>query len=369
MAAAVSTEDVLLLAASREPEDRERLMLALVDLCAQSDEALGSNPVVQELMNTVFLRLVQEAEHDIRQALAEKLATATWAPSALVNILAMDEIEIARPIIAQSPVLQDEDLMRLLALAAIEHQIEVASRPAISAQIVQAILGNGDPAVLTALAANDTADISPAGMDALVEASRLSASIRSPLVRHPRMTPEMAERLYVWVGQSLRSAIVSRFRVDAEALDRAIEQAVATAHSPPKGRLEPIIRTSETEQRDMERKLAAKLNASGQLRPGYLIRALREKRLGLFVASLAEMLNVETTAIELSINRERPDLLALACNAAGLDRSAFTTLLGLVRDLNSSRPGGSGEELKRAMNAFAHPPQLAHAAFRRALAA
>ena len=48
-------------------------------------------------------------------------------------MLALDEIEIARPIIAASPVLKDADLIRLLVEATIEHQIEVARRPNLGA--------------------------------------------------------------------------------------------------------------------------------------------------------------------------------------------------------------------------------------------
>lgn len=367
MSAALPTRDILALAQSRAPADRERLMLALVDLCAQSGGAGGNDPSVQFLMNSVFMRLVAEAEHDIRQALAERLATAAWAPKALINVLALDEIEIARPVIAQSPVLQDDDLMRVLALAAIEHQIEVASRPAISEPVVNAILEAGDHSVLAALAGNDTAEITEAGMDILVAASQHAAAIRSPLVRHPRMTTDMAERLYVWVGQSLRSAIVSRFRVDAEALDRAIAKAVQTAHQPPqqpRSQPAPVVSGSDAERRDMERRLAAKLKESGQLRPGYLVRALRDQRLGLFAAALAELTGADIALVDRALSSSRPELLALACTAAGVDRGAFPTVLQLVRDLNRNLPGGTSEDARRALTAFGHDRALALSAFR-----
>ena len=39
---------------------------------------------------------------------------------------------------------------------------------------------------------------------------------------HPRLNTELAKALYLWVGQSLRAAIVKRFDVDAAALDAEI---------------------------------------------------------------------------------------------------------------------------------------------------
>ena len=77
----------------------------------------------------IFIALTRSAERDIRQALAERLADADWAPAALIQMLAADEIEIARPMIAASPLLLDDDLLQLLVDCSIEHQIEVARRP------------------------------------------------------------------------------------------------------------------------------------------------------------------------------------------------------------------------------------------------
>lgn len=374
--AAVQTNDLLLLAQSRSPADREKLMMAITELAARENGKTMEAEAVQELMNSIFLNLVSTAEREIRKALSERLADAAWAPYALVNVLALDEIEIARPIIAQSPVLKDEDLVRVMAMATLDHQVEVAARPCIGGDVIEAILKQADPAVMTALAGNDTADISPQAMQTLIAHSKDVASLRSPLVRHPRLTTEMAERLYVWVGQSLRSAIVSRFRVDADALDREIAKAVQSAQSPspasagPGAAPRPATGPATEDRRQMEMRLVSKLNASGQLRPGYLIKSLRDQRLSLFCAALAELIGVPIETIETAISAHKPDLLALACTAAGVDQSAFPTILYLVRDLNRQRPGGGAEEGRRAMSAFASAdPELALMALRRGVAA
>lgn len=364
----MEVREILTLAESRTPEDRERLMLALVDMCegAAADQTI-LEPAIQMMMSSIFMTLVADAERRIRQTLSEQLANAPWAPHALVNVLALDEIEIARPIIAQSPVLDDQDLIQLMTLATIEHQIAVATRPALSEAVVEAVLRQGEPAVLTALASNDTAEVTPAAMAHLLEASRQFASLRSPLVRHPRLTSEMAEKLYVWVGQSLRAAIVGRFRVDAAALDRAIAGAVNAAQMAD-GPVRPMVAVSaDVEQSDAEWNLVKKLNQSGQLRPGYLIKSLRDQRLSLFVAALAQLIGVQRRQIELAIGGDRPELLALACTAAGVDRGAYPTILQLVRDLNKGLPAGGSEAGRRAMMAFdASDPELALRALRQA---
>jgi uncharacterized protein (DUF2336 family) len=347
------------LARSRAPADSERLMLAIVELCGQPNDAVRS-PVIQSLLGSIFTDLVNDAEQDIRRILAEKLSLADWPPPALVNLLALDEIEIARTVIARSPVLKDADLVRLLVEGAVDHQIEVAKRPLIGPPVVETILDQAQPAVMIALAGNDTADVSPEAMRRMVEASRDVAGMRSPLARHPRLSGDMAERLYAWVGQSLRSAIVTRFRVDVEALDRALAESVKEARDAPFHDPSPRHTIADSEQEEMERRLITKLHAAGQLRPSYLLRALREQRLSLFASALATLGGFSISAVNRAIAADRPETLALACAGVGLDRGAFSTLLALVRELNGGRPGGDANQARRVFDAFG-PEQTARA--------
>jgi uncharacterized protein (DUF2336 family) len=364
---AATTDSLLDLARSRSPADRERLLLAIADLCGAGGDAEAMRAAsVQALLSSIFLSLVVEAERDIRQRLAEKLAHAEWAPAALINVLALDEIEIARPIIAASPVLQDLDLIRLLTEATIEHQIEVARRPQLAAPVVAAIFEKAEPAVMAALAGNPTAELSAQDMARLVALSRQHAALRSPLSRHPRLSDDLALQLYVWVGQALREALSERFRLDPKRLEQTLAAAVAEAHAggDPGGL---VVIAREEERQVMDQRLIEKLHAAGQLRPGYLIRALREGRLSLFCLALATLGRFDAEHIRRAIDSDRPELLGLACAAVGIDRSVFPSILQMVRQLNGGRPSGGAEGARRASGAFAPvSPQVARAAFRQA---
>ena len=363
----MSSESLFDLAKSRQPADRERLLLAIADLCdtPHSGEAMKTH-AIQLLLSSIFMSLVVEAERDIRRRLSHKLASADWAPNALVNVLALDDIEIARPIIASSPVLKDLDLVRLLVEATIEHQIEVARRPNLSRPVISAILEQAEPAVLTALAGNHTAELSPSDMEELVEAARHIAALRTPLSQHPRLTSQFAKRLYLWVGLALREGLADRFRLEVDVLDQALAASIAEAHNAVT--LETTPRTSrEGEREAMEQRLVDKLHAAGQLRPGYLVRALREGRLGLFSSALAILGRFDARQVQATIDSNRPELLALACAAVGIDRSVFPDILEMTRNLNDGRPDGGAEGARRASLAFAPVSvEVAAAAFRQA---
>jgi uncharacterized protein (DUF2336 family) len=329
----------------RAPVDRERLLTAMVGLCEASHGK--ASPEITALIESVFLDLVKRAERDMRLRLADRLSAAPWAPSGLINALALDDIEIARPVIARSPMLEDHDLIRILALATIEHQIEVARRPDLGGDVVRAILDQADPVVLTTLAGNESAEVSDLAMTRLVAASRKIAALRAPLSRHPRLNLELACALYSWVGETLKNEIAGRFKVDGAALSKALAEITADALS---GAPPPT--DGPTDQQDMETRLVAKLEAADQLRPGFLLRALREGKLHLFQVALASLAGVKIEEVETAVNAPRPELLALACASVGVDRSVFPTILSLVRALNEARPAASADSLARINAAF-----------------
>lgn len=324
------------LARSRSAEDRRRLLAGVLTLC-RTEPILRASPVLTD----IFMTLAKQAERDVRFALSQALAEADWAPPGLIQILALDNIEIARPVIAASPLLADADLLRILIEATLEHQIEVARRPHLSPMIADAIIDQAEPAPLTALAGNTSARLSDEAMGRLVEQSRRIAGLRSPLSRHPRLTEVLAAQLYAWVGQALREAINDRFQIEdgrlAPAIDQAVDQARTRAGPPVLGAADPAASD------EMDRRLVMKLQAGGQLRAGLLVRALREDRLSLFEHVLAALTGFSFNQIQAALRAPGPEALFLACTAAGIDKAVFPPMLLEVRRLCDGRPGGDGE--------------------------
>ena len=326
-----------LLALARNPgaEARERLLLGVIALCDARPPSGELSPVLGE----IFLTLARQAEREVRKVLSQRLAHADWAPPALINLLALDEIEIARPVLAASPLLKDEDLLRVLVEATLEHQVEVARRPNLGGRVADAIIDRGEPATLTALAFNRTAEISLDGLRRLVEQSRRVAALRGPLTRHPRMTEQLAKQMYLWVGAALRQSICERFQVDEARLASLVERSVYDARS---GTMRPAP-ANDPDRDEMERRLVAKLQSAGQLRAGYLIRSIREQRLGLFVHALAALGGFTVAEVREALAARTPETLFYACAAAGVDRAVYPALLAEIRRLNDGMPGDQGE--------------------------
>jgi uncharacterized protein (DUF2336 family) len=344
-------DTLLTLAKSRQPADRERLLMSIVGLCEMAGpggdaEAQRAKALIDEL----FMTLVLDAEREVRRRLAERIAGVEWAPKALIHVLALDDIEIARPVIAASPLLDDGDLVRLLVEATLEHQIEVARRPNIGEAVAGRILDDGDPSVLAALAGNIAARLPQDGMERLIDYARRMPALRAPLTRHPALNAELGAVLYAWVGEALREQLADRFNLDLSIISQAVGEAVHQAQIEPFGRPPSLPWPEEREA--MEHRLIEKLDAAGQLRPGYLLRALRERKLSLFEAGLARLAGVDLDDLRAGLLAQAPDALALACIAAHIDRSVFKTILIQVRALNGARPGGDAAAEASALESF-----------------
>lgn len=326
-------ERLLDLARSKMGDDRRRLVLAVADLC---ELAARAAPATSARADELLSLLLRQAEFEIRQALAERLADAAWAPVEMVRLLARDEIAIAQPIIDRSPLLKDPDLLALLQETTLDHQIAVAGRRDLSEPVAHAIVAAAEPTVMAALADNPTAAIAPSDLSRLVDHARCVAGLRAPLARHPRMTPALGVRLYALVSDALREALCARFALPREDLDEALQEAAAQARLQfSNGPAAP-----DDDAIDRERRLIEKLHQGDQLRPGYLMRALGEGRLTLFQLALAKLSGLSPSAIEAACQAEQSLDLAIACRRAGIDRCVFTTVLNRIRALARGRPLG-----------------------------
>lgn len=297
--------------------DRGSLLVAMAETC----EAAGPprSERARDALTRLFLTLASGADPQARVRLSERVAQGAWPPRELAVALADDAaIEVAQPVIAASPALGWDDLLRLIDRSP-EHAVEVARRPTLPPPVSRALALRDDPMTLAALASNERSDLPADVIDRLVESSRRLVAVRAPVSRRRELSATQAERMSGWVGPSLHSALAERF----------------TLGEPAPG--------SEVDQDEMETRLVGKLESAGQLRPGYLLRTLREGKLSLFEAALASLGGFARQDVRRAIASDRPELLALACAGVGIDRSVWPTLLGLVRDLNGGQPAGGTE--------------------------
>ena len=300
---------------------REEIYLAVASL--YRIQGAGLNERERELMREILRRLTLDVEMAIRIALAQRLADDTTVPHDLILLLVDDRIEVARPLILNSPLLTETDVLKLIAHCGTAHQEAVAARPHIGVPVTDTLAGSQSESVLMALVRNATAKISENGYRTLVEKSRALTGLQEPLVRRPDMPPQLAASMCEWVSDALKTFITTNYRMAPIGVQNALGEVTRMVKIPPPP---PKETPAESAQ-----KLIDKLAASGQLKTGFLMRVLSQGQMDLFELAFARLLETDVTRFRAMFYSGGVRNVALACRATGIDRAVFATVYNLSR--------------------------------------
>jgi len=330
------------LATNPQDTTREEIYLAVASLYRIQGSQLNDRE--RELMQDILRHLTKDVEMAIRIALAERLADDTSAPNDLILLLADDKIEVARPVILRSPLLTDEDMLRLIAECDIPHQEAVAARPHIGEPVTAALSACEAETVLVTLVRNATAKISTTTYEILVEKSRNVASLQEPITQRKDLPPVLATKMCGWVSDALKTYIVHNYTLEPIRFGTALADAESAVKSEP-----PAPKATPAESAG---KLIDKLYSAGQLKAGFLLRVLNQGQIDLFDLAFARLLDIPLVEMRQNLYERGPKSVALACRAVGIDRCVFGTVFKLSRQARMMKPALSPADTKIVEDAF-----------------
>jgi|HubBroStandDraft_1064217.scaffolds.fasta_scaffold00037_50 uncharacterized protein (DUF2336 family) len=296
---------------------RRALVATIGDLFFANSEVLSDRE--KALMTEILRHLIHDIEIAVRRALADRLAEQPTAPAELVRALANDAIEVAHPLLVNSEVLQDLELIEIIRNRTLEHQLAIAIRKSLSEQVADALVETDDVDVIKTLLENTQAQISQKTLEYLVEQSQRVDAYQNPLLRRPDLSGELAMRMYWWVSAALRAHIVEHFDVDPSELDVTMEHAVQELASLPAGLPPKAV------------ELAARLAELGQISPTLMLQTLRDGEVALFAALFARFTGIRLQLVHRMLFELGGEGLCIACRGAGIDKSTFASLYVLTR--------------------------------------
>lgn len=319
-------ESLIALAEDRSEAARKTLVDNISDLFLADEGRLNDHE--RALMLDIIAKLLGSIEAEIRRQLSDRLADADWAPADLVVMLANDDIEIARPILEASTVLQDEDLIEIVRSRAREHRLAIALSRSLSEDVSDAIVdaGGEEDDVLEALIRNPNAELSRAAMDYLVAESERRDGFQEPLLRRADMPPDLAHKMFWWVGAALREFVLNDYDLSAHVIEPAIEGATAAG-------LARHGTAGNAGMRESAGRLAGVMDESGNLNVPVLLRLLEQGRIQAFMAGLAQLSGVSFDTVDRIVLDQGGEALALICRMIGTDRSQFTRISLLIKKI------------------------------------
>jgi len=322
-----------LVALAQDTTDAGRKALGenITDLFLSDENRLSDHE--RALMLDILGKLIRAVEADIRRQLSDKLADTEWAPHELITALANDSIEIARPILERSTVLQDADLIEVIRSRAREHRLAIAISRELSEDVSDAIVevGAAEDDVLEALISNENATLSRAAMDYLVAESERRDGFQEPLLRREDIPPDLAYKMFWWVGAALREFIINDFEIEPHELGPILEDATAAG-------LEELGGAAKKSAQAAAERLSEEMGRSERLNISVLLSLLERGRIQAFMAGLAQLSGVSFDTVNRIVLDQGGEALALLCRVIEADRNQFTRMALLVKKVNSVGP-------------------------------
>ena len=136
-----------------------------------------------DVYDSVLFRLAGMVEMEARAQISEMLAPLGRAPGNTLVRLARDEIQVARPILVQSPALSDEDLVWVAETRGQDHLIAIAQRPSLSQAVTDVMVPRGEMPVRLQLAANMGAALSDASYAMLIDDAKRDGDLKARLAK------------------------------------------------------------------------------------------------------------------------------------------------------------------------------------------
>ncbi len=289
-----------------------------------------------------MIMLLDDPSPLVRRALADVFATSQNAPLVVVHALANDQPEIAMSILALSPLLQEADLVDLVATAQPTAQAAIASRAMLPRSLAAAIAEVGSAQACLALLENSDADIAPFSIDRIVDRFGHLAAIREPLMARPDLPMVTRQALLSKLSQTLAGFVAARQWLGSERAEYAAREACEKA---------TVALAADTPYEEVGQ-LVQHLRQSGQLTAGMLLRGLLCGNVVLFEEALAELSGVPIDRVTGYVHDRNISGFSALYRKAGLPDQAYPAFREAISAMREGAlvgdRGGAGQ-LKRRL--------------------
>jgi uncharacterized protein (DUF2336 family) len=299
-----------------------------------------------------MIMLLDDPSPLVRRALSDAFASADKAPRIVVHALASDQADVALPVLAHSPMLDEDDLVDLIGNGDEDVQAAIAGRSPLPRALAAAIAEVGSAEACLTLLENSNADIALFSVDRVVDRFGHLASIRENLLARDDLPMAMRQALLSKLSQMLAGFVAARQWLGPEHAEYAAKEACEKA---------TVALAADTPYEEVGA-LLQHLRHSGQLTAGMILRALLSGNVVLFEEALAELSGVPIDRVSGYVHDKNISGFRALYRKAGLPDvayPAFREALSAIRaGLLVGEQGGAARLkrriVERVLDACAH---------------
>jgi uncharacterized protein (DUF2336 family) len=340
-------------------ERRAETLRRITDLFLASADRFTAEQVA--LFDDVMGCLIARIETRALAELGERLAPVANAPETVVRRLARDDaIAVAGPVLAQSPRLNQADLVDIAASKGQAHLLAIARRPALAEAVTEVLVRRGNAFVKRNVAANPAASFSAATYGELVASARADGTLAERMVRRADIPPAQFSALIAQATEEVRARLIAAALPERHAEIRQVLERVSGE-----------IAEGAAQARDYGPVVSELLleYPEGKLGERELAQFAGARQFDRMVAALSIVAAVPAALIEKLMTGERLEPVLILCRAVRFKwptaravlqsrpgpRASAQALTGACEDFNRLSPPSAQQMLRywqRQANAF-----------------
>lgn len=311
----------------------------LTDLYLVSGQQLSDDEL--RLIDDIFVRLVEAVELSARALLAIRLGPVAGAPPKVLRLLACDDaIDVASPVLMQSPALDDAILIECATTKSQDHLLAISQRKTLSEAVTDVLVRHGDRDVMLSTAKNAGARLSASGFGIFIKRADGDDVLVDCIGSRPDFPPALFERLLEAASERVRAKLKAEHPFAAREVDRAVVDITERLRGGT-AILPPPARTPAQE-------FVHSLNRTGRLNPARLVAFAKAGQFNTLIAALALMAYAPDDVVAEMVNAPEYEPLLILARAIGLSWETTKTIFIACRHTQPLRPG----DLEKCSSAF-----------------
>ncbi|HBQ48662.1 MULTISPECIES: DUF2336 domain-containing protein [Hyphomonas] len=330
----LTEQDIHRLIKGETPEDRATVAHRLCRRIALDVLSDAERAYAQEIMAI----LAKDAADLVRRTLSVTLRNSPILPRDIAIQLAQDVEAVAIPVLQDSPVFTDEDLIELVLSVTASKQAAIANRDGLSVTLTEVISEHGAVEAVRALSANEGAEYTDRAFEHSIRRFGSDEGVQKGLISREYIPTHIAEKMVSLVSGQLFDLLVNRHELPAQL---AIDLASGARERATIDLVEQAGRTH-----DLPR-FVSQLHLNGRLTHSLIMRALCCGQMPFVEHSLAELSGVGHQRVWLMIHDAGPLGLQAVFDRAGMPRKMLPAFRAAVNVFHeTSHDGGPNDRAR-----------------------
>lgn len=274
------------------PNDVERLLtdpsedsrIGVLDKVAVHYNRAAFGEREHEIAEQIFRLLMKDAVIRVRETLTKSIKDNATIPRDIVLHMAHDVDSVSLPLLADSKVFSDADLVSIVeASRDISKLLTISKRDGVTARVSDALVETHYPEVVSTLLANASAQIGSRAFDKIIDDFRGEPSVMEAMVERHHLPLSVVERLV----NEASSAVAEQLKHKYQLTDEQLNKDTGTARD------DVLVKLLSRDVPDAEiEMLVAQMASDGRLTPSLVMTALCRGQLTFFAAAMGRFAGI-----------------------------------------------------------------------------